>query len=121
MSSNFERLLAITTSFFDTKNDPDQLQVDEQVITRLLELHPATVTELVEGDGPVLWILLIPTSLATMHAFLNGAITEAQLFEQASIGSQFEAVYLCSASILPEYRNKGFIYKLTCEALVRIQ
>ena len=43
MKSNFERMMQIIDEVFSTREDPDQLQVNENVIARLQELHPATL------------------------------------------------------------------------------
>ena len=67
--SNFERMIALVNESFDARNDPEQLDVNEEVIALLQQLHPATLSEHNEGDGPVVWILLIPTTVTLMHQF----------------------------------------------------
>ena len=51
--SNFERMIQLAEDVFDSRSDPDQLSVDESVIKRLQSIHPATVTEFDDGNGPV--------------------------------------------------------------------
>ena len=63
-------MIRLAGEVFSARTDPDQLDVDEAVIERLQSLHPATLSEHVEGDGPVVWILLIPTTRETMDLFL---------------------------------------------------
>lgn len=119
--SNFERMIALVNEVFATKNDPDQLDVNEDVMERLVLLHPSTICERDEGDGPVVWVLLIPTTRALMEAFLSKSISEKDLFDQTPVGASYDALYLCSAIVLPEYRRKGIARELTLEAVSDIQ
>jgi hypothetical protein len=115
--SNFERMMALVESSFDTKNDPDQLDVNEEVINRLFQLHPNALIEKENVDGRYIWIILIPTTNELMKLFLENQITEAELFEKTPIGAQYETIYLCSAMTLEEYRKKGITKQLCLEAI----
>lgn len=115
--SNFERMIEIIDGVFETRNDPDQLQVTEEDQAKLAALHPSTLSEYNEGAGPCVWVLLIPTTLQIMNDFISGKISENRILEFTQPGSKFEAVYLCSATVLPEYRNKGLATKLTLDAI----
>ena len=119
--SNYERLIQIAEEVFAVKSDPEQLDVDENVISRLLAIHPATVSEYNEGKGPVSWVLLIPTTLDVMEQFINKTITEKQLLDFTPAHANYEALYLCSAMTLPEYRQKGITKKLTLDAIEKIR
>jgi ribosomal protein S18 acetylase RimI-like enzyme len=119
--SNFERMIQLVTEVFDTKNDPDQLDVNQEVIEHLHRIHPATMSEYDDGNGPVAWILLIPTTLGIMNRFVAGEITEQQLLDLTPMDKRYEAIYLCSATVLEEYREKGIAKKLTMEAIERIR
>lgn len=121
MSSNYKRLITLAEEVFAVKSDPEQLDVDENVIKRLHKIHPSTVSEHVEGDGPVAWLLIIPTSERLMERFLNAEISEKQLFEMTVPGSNYETIYLCSALVLQEYRRKGIIKKLAVKAINTIR
>jgi ribosomal protein S18 acetylase RimI-like enzyme len=119
--SNFERMIELAEEAFDVRNDPDQLSVNEKVIERLQKMHPATVSEYDDGKGPVCWILGIPTTTELMNKFLACEISEKQLFEQTPMKGSYEAIYLCSAMVLKEYRNKGIATKLTLDAIESIR
>ena len=119
--SNFERMIQMADDVFASRSDPDQLSVDEQVIRRLQEIHPATVSEFDDGNGPAVWILLIPTTHQLMNEFLENKISEKELFEKTKPNEKLEAIYLCSAMVLPEYRRKGIATKLSLQAIESIR
>jgi len=117
MPSNYERLLQLAEDAFAMRSDPAQLQVDEQVLERLRELHLATVCEATDAHGPIAWVLLIPTTAQLMHDFVEGRITEQELFDRTPVGGPYQAVYLCSGLVLPEHQRKGLATRMTLEAL----
>jgi ribosomal protein S18 acetylase RimI-like enzyme len=119
--SNFERMLQLANDVFATKNDPDQLDVNQQVIERLQQMHPAAVSEQDDGNGPVAWVLLIPTTTAIMNRFLKTEISEKELFELTPLGIKYDSLYLCSAMVLEEYRRKGIAKQLTLNAIEEIR
>ena len=119
--SNFERMIQLADDVFAVKDDPDQLDVNENVLDRLRELHSSTVSEFTDPNGPVAWVLLIPTSSDLMEKFLKKEITEKELFELTSPGIHYEAIYLCSAMVLEEYRKKGITRRLTIDAIEKIR
>lgn len=101
-------MLELVHSFFDMKNDSEQLQVNEATQARLRRIHPMCLTEVANEDGPILWLLLFPTTSTLMDSFLKNEINEQQLFDQTELGrTDYDVIYLCSASVLPEFRNKG--------------
>ena len=59
---NFNRMLQLIDEVFATRQDPNQLQVTQKEIKKLAKLHPATISELADESGPVIWVLLIPTT-----------------------------------------------------------
>ena len=71
MSSNLERMIQLAEDIFANKTDPNQLDVDDKVIQRLKQIHPSTVSEYNEGDGPAAWILLFPTTIPLMQQFIQ--------------------------------------------------
>jgi hypothetical protein len=119
--TNLERMIALAGQVFDTKNDPDQLDVTPEIIERLHKLHPYTISEKTDGDGPVAWVLVIPTTSEIMNRFLSGEITENELFELTEPGQMYDTLYLCSALVLEEYRRKGISRELTINAIEEIR
>jgi hypothetical protein len=116
--SNFERMMKLADEAFDIRNDPDQLDVNEKIIARLQQIHPASVSEY---EDAVCWIIVIPTTTDLMNQFLENKINEQQLFEMTPIGANYYAIYLCSAMVLDEYRGKGIAKKLTVDAINSIR
>lgn len=119
--SNLERMIKLADDVFDIKSDPNQLDVNQDVIERLQRIHPATVSEYDDGNGPVAWVLVIPTSSVLMNRFLKCEISEKELFVLTQPGESYEAIYLCSALVLEEYRRKGITKKLVTEAVEKIR
>ena len=121
MNHNVERMIQLADSFFDAKNDPDQLSVTDADRERLLRLHPATMAEERDDDGPVAWLLLLPSTVALMEEFLAGRIGERQLLRDTPLEATYETVYLCSALVLEEYRGKGIARRLALASIRAIQ
>jgi len=119
--SNFERMIDLADEVFSAQNDPAQLQVDEDVMKRLQSLHSATLSDHEEGDGPVVWILLIPTTVDLMKRFVAEEISETELLNQTPLNIKYNALYLCSALVLPEWRKKGLATKVGQEAIRQIR
>jgi hypothetical protein len=55
-----------------------------------------------------------------MNKFITKKITEKQLLELTPHNANYDALYLCSALTLPEYRNKGITKKIILEAIQNI-
>lgn len=119
-SSNFERMIQLADEVFDVKNDPGQLDINPEVMERLKQIHTSTISEFTDGNGPVAWVLVIPTTLDLMNRFLENQISEKELFDLTPLGITYDALYLCSALVLEEYRRKGIAKKLTSQAIESI-
>jgi hypothetical protein len=115
---NFNRMLQLIDEVFATRNDPGQIQVDQKQQKKLHEIHPATLTEYADDNGPLIWVLMIPTTYAIMTDFLSKKISEKELLARTQPGATYDCIYLCSATTLPECRSKGETKKL-CVAAIR--
>ena len=114
-------MIRLADEVFATRHDPDQLDVDDAVLERLVTIHPDTVSEHDDGNGPVAWILLIPTTVDLMESFLRKEISERELFDRTEPGKTYDVLYLCSAMVLEEYRRKGIARDLTLRAVTNIR
>ncbi|MFM2284894.1 MAG: hypothetical protein RLZZ543_391 [Bacteroidota bacterium] len=120
-NSNFERLIQLADSVFSTRNDPDQLDVDQDVLAHLENIHPNCVSELDEGEGPVCWVLMFPTTHALMQLFLKEEISEKELYNRTPLNTKYDCIYLCSALVLEEFRRKGIASQLGIKAIEEIK
>lgn len=102
---------------FSTRNDPDQLQVTPAQQKKLTAIHPVTLSERSDANGPYIWVLMIPTTFEVMCDFLECRISETGLLERTEPGQTYDAVYLCSATTLPEYRKKGETKQVCVDAI----
>jgi hypothetical protein len=114
-------MIQLADDVFSSRTDANQLSVDEDVMKRLHEIHPASLSEFDDGNGPVAWILVFPTTGVLMKEFLDKQITEKELFYLTPLNVVYDAIYLCSALVLEEYRNKGIAKSLTMDAIEKIR
>jgi len=121
MASNLERLIRLADETFAVRNDPNQLNVNEEIMSRLRRIHPRTLSEFNDANGPVAWVLVIPTTLELMNQFLKEEISEKELFDLTPEKAKFDALYLCSALVLEEYRRRGIVKNLVLEAISEIR
>lgn len=121
MEANLRRMIQLADECFDTRHDPAQLSVDEAVMEGLRRLHPQAIAEARNQDGPIAWTLVIPTTRTLMEGFLEGRLSERELFAATPEGVAYDAVYLCSALVLPEHRRHGIALRLICDSLLTIR
>ncbi len=118
--SNFERLIRLAEETFDARNDPDQLNMTDADRAQLARLHPATLSQQADANGPIAWMLLFPTTRPLMESFLREDIGETQLLHDTPLDTHYDAVYICSALVLEEYRRQGISLRLAVDAIRRI-
>ena len=119
--SNFERMIQLSDQVVSSRTDSDQLMVNEDVMEHLQLIHPSTISEYDNGKGPVSWVLCIPTTLDLMNRFMDQKISERELYELTPLHTKYEAIYLCSALLLEEFRGKGIATGLAVEAVETIR
>lgn len=121
MQPNLKRLLELVDDVFETRNDPTQIAFSEAEMEKMESLHSGCLQESANTDGPISWVSVIPTSLELMNLFVQGALTERQLFEATEETTPKQAVYLCSAIVLPEFRRSGIAFDLSVNSIRSIQ
>ena len=119
--SNFERMIQLAEEVFAVKSDPSQLDVNQEVRERLLQIHPDTVSAHDDGNGPVAWVLLIPTTTDLLNRFIENEISEKEMFNLTPLNIKYYTIYFCSALVLEEYRRKGITRKLALSAIETIR
>jgi Acetyltransferase (GNAT) family. len=118
---NLARMIRLVDEVFGMKQDPTQISVNTKVIARLRKIHPSTMTEKSTKNGPIAWILVFPTTEDLMIQFIKRQINERDLLKKTPFVVEYDAIYLCSALVLPEYRRKGLAKRLMCKAIKSIQ
>lgn len=114
-------MMKLAEKFFDTKNDPTQISITPASIDKLRKIHPDTLTEKNDKNGPIAWFIVIPTTKALMKGFVGRKITEQELLDHTPLGRSYDALYLCSALVLPEYRGRGVARGLISKTIKSIQ
>jgi hypothetical protein len=120
MPDNLHRMIALAERVFDARNDPEQISVTDDDRDKLLRLHPATMTEARDEEGPVAWMLIFPTTMALLRRFLEKEISEQNLLDQTPLGARYDALYLCSALVLEDRRREGLARRLLTDAITAI-
>ena len=118
---NYQRMFDLIESVFAYRGDPNQLQVTEEVIEKLQAIHPSTLSEISNENGPLIWVLMIPTTTEVMNNFLNGNFSENDILLNTTPGQKYDCIYLCSVTTLPEMRGKGKTKKLCFDAIQEIR
>ena len=121
MQPNLKRLLELVDDVFETRNDPTQIAFSEADMEKMESLYSGCLQEAANADGPISWVAVIPTSLELMNLFVQGELTERQLFEATEATTPKQAVYLCSAIVLPEFRRSGIAFDLSVNSIRTIQ
>jgi GNAT superfamily N-acetyltransferase len=117
---NLLRMIQLAEEAFHMRNDPSQLSIDESTMEEILHLHPTAISEKRDDNGPIAWLIVLPTTSSVMERFLAGEISERQILTETDPDDQYDALYLCSVLLLPEYRGKGIARALCSEAIQAI-
>ncbi len=114
-------MIKLADEFFEAKSDPTQISIDARTMDTLKKIHPSTLGELTNKDGPIAWVLVIPTTGKLMKDFISKKINEHQLLRSTLPGLKYDALYLCSALVLPEERGKEYAKRLLIKSIKTIK
>jgi hypothetical protein len=114
---NYERMMKLIDEVFATRQDQGQLQVTSAQQKKLARIHSATLSEYTNEDGPLIWVLMIPTTEEVMQDFIDSKISEKELLDLTPDNGPYTAIYLCSVTTLPEMRGKGKTKELCLQAI----
>lgn len=116
---DYKKLLQILEGCFGTHSDPEQMAINESAGFWIKTTIPECSKIIKCGDEIVGSSFVFPTGLDLMNDFLANRINEAQLAQKTqSQNIQYdtmEAIYLCSAFIVPAHRGKN----LSVESIVK--
>ena len=79
-------MIKLADEFFEAKNDPMQISVNGETMEVLKRIHPNTMGEVANSDGPIAWVLVIPTTHELMKEFISKKINEDQLLHNTPLG-----------------------------------
>jgi len=114
-------MIRLADQFFEVKSDPAQISVNEETMEMLAKIHPRTMGEKTNENGPIAWILVIPTTRSVMEDFIAKKINEKELLARTPLNGQYKALYLCSALVLPEFRGMGLAKNLLLGSITEIR
>lgn len=114
-------MIKLAEEFFDTKNDPAQISITPATIDKLKKIHPNTLAEKRDRNGPIAWFIVIPTTTVLMKSFIKEKISEQELLDGTPPGGRYDALYLCSALVLQEFRGRGVARSLISKTIKSIQ
>jgi len=120
-SGSYERMIQLAEETFHGAEDPSAIVVTETLLGRLRHMHSSTVSEECDEAGPIAWVLLLPTTHELITRFLAKDLTERQLFVSTPDDTTYDALYMCSALVLPEYRRRGIARRLIVDAVRSIR
>ena len=107
---------------FSVVADELQMPATPEAFQKLLSLDSNSVIWKLNESGEVVsWIAVVPTSQNLAEKFLNGNITERQLFCMTEYTETYEALYLCAAYTHPEHRRFGYVSEMFKESLSKIR
>lgn len=121
MKKNLKRMLELAEEFFGAENDPDQIFHEEKDMDALMRIHSSSVTEIANEDGPIAWLVILPTTNELMEKFLKKEISERELLLKTNPGDAYQALYLCAALVLPEFRRQGIIFNAAKNTITTIE
>jgi hypothetical protein len=113
--------LEMAESIFETDAHPDQMQATPENFQKLKSLDVNSILYQVKDDNePIAWVVVMPTQRAVAEKFITGTINEQEFLDNTEPAESYDAVYICAAATLPEYRRKGVASDLVKTALYRL-
>lgn len=96
---------------FNVDKDLEQIQSESISWERLINCECEQECIIKESERVLGSSYIILTSNELADKFLSAEINENDLLLNSRKIKKFDCIYLCSAIILPEFRNKGFIFE----------
>lgn len=110
-------------TFFAMVEDPDQIPASEENILWIQENIPDCVNLIKFNREVIGQTFIIPCTNEILNKFLGGKISENELFEEVKkkvTPSNFRSIYLCSALVREEFRNKGFAFEALKKSIKKV-
>lgn len=109
--------------FFGMSHDPAQIPATDENIKWMNKNIPECINVIKFGDRLIGQIFIIPCNQEIMNEFLADKINENELFERVKkevTYDNFDSIYLCSATIYPEFRGKGLAVEACVKSINKI-
>ena len=107
----FEEVDKTARDFFGLQEDSTQIAADQKTYEYSLQIGGCSIIAL--ENGKLLgWGFAFPTNRKLMDQFINGNITENQLFWMTKKDDNYDAIYLCAIFVYEEYRRSGLGSKI---------
>ena len=100
-------LCATANSFFEVEKHADLLKLDSSVIAQIQSFDPNLVAVRKDKNKLIAWSVILPTKNDIARQFLDGTITEKEMFNRVMAEKSFETLYYLSFYADEENRGKG--------------
>lgn len=118
IDKDIDSMMNIAEQFFGTEQDPEQIPITKESLKKLLKLDKNAFSYKKDGRGNIIgWIVLVPTNRKLAEDFINGEISEKELFDKTKPQKKYDALYLCSVIVMPKYRRKGYAINMAVNSL----
>jgi hypothetical protein len=112
-------ILSMGAQVFESFGDvDDQIPASVEAYEKHISLHPKSFICKLDDSGELIgWAVAVPTSKLLAQKFLDGRITEKELFDETEPSDQYEALYLCFAFVIHKERKKHHARDMFLEIL----
>ncbi|MBI2044655.1 hypothetical protein HYT23_01215 [Candidatus Pacearchaeota archaeon] len=109
--------------YFKTSENPEEAQINMKNIKWVHE-NVLDFDNIIKFEGKIIGnTFMLPCTKDLMGRFLSNSINENQLFEEIKKNvnpKKFDAIYLCSSFIKPEFRGKGLSVEARMKTIKRV-
>ena len=104
-----DKIVELSEEFFDTEHDENQIPSEEITYKFNTINFPLSLNIIKDGSKVIGQTFILPSKKKDMLDFISGKINERELFYRIKSceRNNFDSLYIVSALIIPEYRNKG--------------
>jgi GNAT superfamily N-acetyltransferase len=116
-----QQLSKQSEDFFETRKDPEQMQITPNNTKWIYAKHPDWVNIATQGGEFVGGAFCFPITKKSAKEFAQGNISEKELFKEAKAGViNLEAIYFCSVLVMPKYRGQKIGNALVKKLLIKM-
>ena len=107
--ADIKSALALADSDFNTSENRDFIACSEDVSVWILNNIPECWCIIKDSDKVIGQTFLLPTSSELMEKFLQGSLSESELFEEAIKDPEvsYQSICFSGSNVLADYRRQG--------------